>query len=328
MSNEDGGTAPELPGAFAFPGESRCQLADIGSPKGGLTHLWPGRLSDEIEETFKIPKKRGKIALQTDLEFLDQHAPAIKAALIAREIYDGFNPEFNTGAYRLASILSGDIVARFEWEPGHDPEQPESEKWFIDFLGQNDFISSSLQELAWLQYAFDAGATAADLEAWGVRKFTIIQLIWWQRREGETRLQQHIRAIRNGWGLRYLEQSVRDNYRNLLKFLDRAGADSDWFREKYAEDIAEVRELLAFFSDEAVTLSDEAQAAWCKAFVDAKVQKIAPDAWGQFAHFAPAAFMNGVLRKPLEPIARYLESIGVGPDEWADFDVNFFGRGE
>lgn len=301
-------------------------MADIGSAQGGLTHLWPGRLSDEIEETFKIPKKQGKLDFQTDPEYLAQHAPEIRAALIAREIYDGFNPEFNTGGYHLAGILAGDIVARFEWERKRDPEETESDKWFIDFIGQNDFISSSLQELAWLRYAFDAGASAADLEAWGVRKFTIIQLIWWQRREGETRLQQHIRAIRNGWGLRYLEQSVRDNYRNLLKFLDKSDSGSDWFREKYAKDIAEVRELLAFFSDDAEKLSDEAQAAWCKAFVDAKVQKIAPDAWGQFSHFAPAAFMKGVLRKPLEPIARYLESIGVGPDEWVEFDEKFFGR--
>ncbi len=303
-------------------------MADIGSASGGLTHLWPGRLSDEIESGFKIPKKRSKIELEQSVEYLAQHSPEIRAAIIAEQLYRDFDVEFNTNAYRLSRIAAGDVVARFDWETHTSPDQSESDKWFIDFIGQNDFICSSLQELTWLRFAFDAGATPADLEAWGVRKFTIIQLIWWQRREGESRLQQHIRAIRNGWGLRYLEQSVRDSYRNLFKFLDKAGDDSDWFRERYADDIAEARELMAFFADDAEVLGAKRQAEWAKAFVDAKVAKIAPDAWGPFSHFAPGAFMNGVLRKPLEPIARYLESIGVKPADWAAFDVKFFGREE
>ena len=323
-----GAPAPETSGAFAFPKKAWCHMANVdfvGDATGGLTHYWPGRLSDRIEAETDIPLARSGKQLQFSQELLDSLSPEIRAALIAHDVYDGYYPEFWTEAEHIAGINSREIAGRFKWNERNGQGLGNSEKWLIGYTGTQEGVVSYLQELAWLRQAIGAGVTPGDLLEWGVNRFTVVQLLWWERRPGETRLSRHIRAIRNGWGLRYLEQSVRDTYRNLLQFIDK-GAAPDAFLDRFEADLADVRELQAFFAEEAATLSDARQAEWAKAFLDAGIIKVAPDAWGQFAHFLPASFKQGILRKPLEPIARYLEGIGVGPSDWADFDEGFFGR--
>ena len=297
----------------------------LGDVSGGITHYWPALQSETIEDRFALSPARSGKALGIDLDFLGAQSAEIRAALVAYEIYEGFAPEFQTAAYRIAGMNARDIATRFDWSCELPPSKDVKDKWLVDYIGANEDLVKRLQELAWLRHAFESGVTGADLLDWGVSLFTVIQLTWWERRPGETRLSQHIRAIRNGWGLRYLEQSVRDTYRNLLLFIDKGDAPTE-FLEKFATDLAEVRELQAFFSPNAITLSARRQAEWAKAFLDAGILKIAPDAIGQFAHFLPASFKQGLLRKPLEPIARYLESVGVEPKDWADFDSAFFGR--
>jgi hypothetical protein len=297
----------------------------IAEVAGGVIYLWPGDANDAILENFDFPAERSGIELQIDLGFLERQSPEIAAALIAEELYRDFSPEFNTSAYRIAGINARDIVTRYQWIKGKTGDEPATQKWFVDYIGTDERVVRRLQELAWLRHAFDAGATPADLLHWGVDPFTVVQLIWWQRKPGETRLAQHIRAIRNGWGLRWLEQSVRDTYRNLVKFIDQ-GAAAPEFLAAFGSDLAEVRELLNFFADDAEQLSEGRQREWAVAFGEAGVRRILPDAVGRFALYVPAALKQGVLRRPLEPIARYLEQIGVTPETWADFDHSFFGR--
>jgi hypothetical protein len=83
---------------------------------------------------------------------------------------------------------------------------------------------------------------------------------------------------------------------------------------------------LAFFADDVELLSAERQAEWAIAFGENGHLKILPDAVGRFGQYVPAALKRGVLRRPLEPVARYLESIGVTPETWRDFDETWFGR--
>jgi len=324
----DGGTAPDIPrGLFRSPRKQWCQMADIdfiGDATGGLTHYWPGRLSEKLEDQASIPDARSGKKLFLDQDLLDSFAAEIRAAVIAHNIYIDYKAEFWTPAYNIAGINARDIATRFSRSEWTGDGTTNAEKWLIGYTGASEEIVGFLQELAWLRSALSAGATQADLLAWGVSKFTVVQLGWWERKPGETRLSQHIRAIRNGWGLRYLDQSVRDVYGNLIRTVD--AQQPAEFIERWSDDLTDVRALLAFFDEDTPTLSDTAQAAWAKAFLDAGITKIAPDAWGQFAHFLPASFKAGELRKPLEPIARYLESIGVGPKDWAGFDESWFGR--
>ena len=298
----------------------------IGEFAGGVTYLWPGDANDQILENFEFPTERSDIQLTIDLEFLKRQSPEIAAALIAEELYRDFRPEFNTDGYRLASINARDIVARFPWNSADEkPDLPDSQKWFVEWTGAEERVVLRLQELAWLRYAFDAGATAADLLAWGVDPFTVIQLVWRQRKPGETLLARHIRAIRNGWGLRWLEETSLDTYRNLIKFVDQ-GAAGEAFLSTFEANLTEVRELLAFFADDAQLLSPERQTEWAIAFGENQHLRILPDAVGRFGQYVPAALKRGVLRRPLEQIARYLESIGVTPETWPNFDDTWFGR--
>lgn len=322
-----GAPPPKHRGLLRSRRKQWCQMANVdfvGDTSGGITHYWPGRLSDRIEGEAKLsPALSGK-ELPFPLDFLGDQAAEVRAALIAYELYDGYEPEFWTRAYKIAGINARFIAS--VWDPtvltgdGKD----HSKKWLVGYTGATENVVGRLQELAWLRHAIGAGATPADLVSWGVDKFTVIQLQWWERRENETRLSQHIRAIRNGWGLRYLEAAVRDVYRNLLQTVD-AQQPTEFIAE-WETELAEVRELQTFFSPDTALLSDKDQKEWAKAFFAAGIEKIAPDAWGQFAHFLPASFKEGVLRKPLEPIARYLQSTGVGPGDWANFDASWFGR--
>lgn len=297
----------------------------IGEVAGGATYFWPGDAVDEIVNQFKIPTTRSDIQLSLSDDFLQEQSPEIAAALIAEELYRNFSPEFNTSAYKISGIVARDIVARFPWELSDDKTLSEQDKWFVKFYGSGDNVVKALQELAWLRHAFDAGATPADLIAWGVSSFTVIQLIWWQGKESETLLQRHIRAIRNGWGLRWLDEAVRDTYRNLLKFVDKGDAHP-LFLEKFETELTQARELLDFFSPEAKKLTQEQQFEWAVAFGTENHLRILPDAVGRFSLYIPQALKRGVLRQPLEQVARYLGSVGVTPKTWSAFDETWFGR--
>ena len=289
-----GAPAPETSGAFAFPKKAWCQMAAvnfIGDVSGGITHYWPALLSETIEERFTLPPARSGKTLNVDLDYLDEQSAEIRAALIAFELYDGFSPDFGTAAYRIAGINARDVASRFDWRESRPENQQPQDKWLVDYMGANEDIVKKLQELTWLRHALEAGATPADLVEWGVSLFTVIQLTWWERREGETRLSQHIRAIHNGWGLRYLEQSARDTYRNLLQFIDK-GAAPDAFLDRFESDLADVRELQVFFAEETETLSDARQAEWAKAFLDAGIIKVAPDAWGSVRALPACSFQG------------------------------------
>ena len=294
----------------------------IGSASGGVIHMWPAAQTEAIVAKFVLPPQRSDIQLSLEPQFLKQQPSDVAAALIAGELEQHFAGELGTAGTRLAGLAAREAISRFPWNAGPEPEN-QTERWLVDYFGGSDKVIRDLLELGYLRFALDSGATPADLDAWGVSRFTIAQLTWWQRRPGESRLQQHIRAIRNGWGLRYLDEAVRDSYCNLFAFIDDAPAS--WL-ERFAVELDEIRQVQDFFAEDAVVLSVDRQAEWAAAFLDAGITKIAPDATGRYAHFLPFSFRQGQLRKPLEPIARYLEQIGVGPADWADFDESFFGR--
>lgn len=314
------------------PGETqkdRCRMANvdqIGDASGGIIHYFPALQSERIAEAnTPIDPTRSDIELTFDLKWIRHQAPAVRAALIAYVVYRGRNIEFNTGAYTLAGLASGTIVEEYFKGRESVKEKTNADKLLVDFFGIGNVVVPSLQELAWLQYALDFGATPGDLVEWGVSELTVIQLQWWKRREGESRLQQHIRAERNGWWLRALAKAVRDSYRNLLKFSDN-GTSPEWFATEFRADLDEVLELMAFFDEDAERLPADKQAAWCEAFQSVPFSKLLPDATGRYQHFLPGAFSQGTLRQDVEIIARYLEKIGVQPSDWAAFDESLFGR--
>ena len=289
---------------------------EIGDLSGSQIHLWPSQRTDEIVENFKFPEVRSELTLDRDVSLLE---PEVRAAEIARNLYADEDAEFGTSAMTLAAIRARTIASLID--PPFNENDP---KELVGFTGQKHFLVQWAQELAWLSFAFDFGATPADLLAWGVDEFVVIQLIWWELEPGETRLLQHIRALRNGWALPALSLSVRDAYGNLIRFADK-GAIPDEMLSHYADDFKEVRELLSFFDKQAPQLSASEVRSWARAFA-ADVRKIAPDAKGRWGMLPAQSLKNGELRWPTNEIARYLQNTNVKPAEFKNLPEDFFGR--
>ena len=300
---------------------------EIGDLSGSQIHRWPGQRTEEITEKFKFDKKRSKLTLDRDVTGL---LPEVRAAEIARNLYAGKSFEFGTSAVSIAGIRARTSASLSGKRP------TEEEKDLVGFYGQNHFLAQWALELGYLSFAFEAGATAGDLLEWGVDEFVVIQLIWWQKRDGETLLNQHIRALRNGWGLTWLSQAARDSYGNLIRMINRS-KDIEEFLENNKVAIAEVRELLTFFGEldlpggasaknEVELLSGEAAEAWAAAFA-ANVQFITPDAKGRWGRLPAVSLGRGELRGAAEPVARYLASLGHTPkDVGTTLTEKFFGR--
>jgi len=300
---------------------------EIGDLSGSQIHFWPGQRTEEITEASKFSTKRSKLTLDRDVSDL---LPEVRAAEIARNLYEGKRFEFNTASYSTAGIRARTAAALCA------ARQPEGKNDLVGLTGQSHYLAQWALELGYLSHAFDAGATAADLVAWGVDEFVVIQLIWWQRREGESLLQQHIRAIRNGWGLAWLSAAARDSYGNLIRTINR-GQAPDWFLESLKVQIEEVRELLTFFGElnlpggngetnDVTPLTSEETAKWAEAFAK-HVHVVAPDARGRWGSLPAVSLGRGELRGVAEPIARYLEQQGFKPEDvGTKVTEAFFGR--
>lgn len=298
---------------------------EIGDNEGGQAHLWLSERRENIVENFKFDETRSTIELDRDLTGLPQE---VIAAEIARNVYGEKRLEFGTSTLKIATILSRNIAKRI-FENNDDPQ-------LVGYFGGPDQLIPGVVPLAWLSQAFDAGATPADLLAWGVDEFTVIQLIWWQPKLGETRLEQQIRALRNGWGLPWLAGAVRDNYGNLARSIDRGKSHPDWTK-KFEADVAEVRELLDFFNDQSRAdekkllpieqLTDDEKLAWAKVFDAAGIHKIAPDAKGRWSLLSRQGLARGDLREPLNTVARYFKQAGFVPADWGSkIDETWFVR--
>lgn len=309
---------------------------EIGDLSGGQIHLWPGQRTEEIQAAFKVSDQRSSIELDRDIDDLLELEPEIRAAEIARNLCKGRYLEFMSETFKLASIRARTIATLTDPSTlgkaeGKTDKEVDS---LVSFTGSNHVLVRYAQELAWLSYAFDAGANAADLEAWGVEPITIQQLLWWQRREGETLLRQHIRAERNGLALPWLAAAVRDTYGNLLRFVEKNAFPADAL-DQLADQIAQVRELLAFFEvhwssdkpkpEPLVTLTEDEVKAWAEAFV-ARVDFIAPDAKGRWASLPKVSLGRGELRGQALVIAKYFKHIGVSTAEFANLPADYFGR--
>lgn len=298
---------------------------EIGDNEGGQAHLWLSERRHNIVENFTFDETRSTIELDRDLTGLSQE---VIAAEIARNIYGEQRLEFGTTTLKIATILSHKITKEIFEE--NDVKQ------LVRYFGGPEQLIPGVVPLAWLSHAFDAGATPADLLAWGVDKFTVIQLIWWQAKPGETRLERQIRALRNGWGLPWLAAAVRANYGNLARSIDRGQSHPDW-TAKFEADIAEVVELLDFFRDQSRAdekkhepieqLTDEEKLAWAKAFDAAGIHKIAPDAKGRWSLLPRQGLARGDLREPLNTVARYFKKAGFVPADWGNkIDETWFVR--
>lgn len=312
----------------------------VASTKGHISIVWGRETQDELVERNQFESAPSGLSLKIDADLLAEQAPEVRAALIARELYGNQVGEFNTHAYKLAAGSARRIAAYYshrvdEQLPGvpsifapRTNESPEDSTWVIDYFADAETATRDLQEVAWLRFAFQFGASAGDLLEWGVSDFAVQQLTWWQRREGETILQQHIRALRNGWATRFLSAAVRDSYANLTRTIKSMETIPEWFEDAYGADFREVLALEAFFSPEATRLNAEQRAAWAQAFAASGVSKIVPDAIGPASRFVQQAMKEGnLLFVPLEFVARYLEQIGVTPALWGKFNAaEFFGR--
>lgn len=289
---------------------------EIGDLSGSQIHYWPGERTRSIVEQFKFSTERSAIQLDRDVSALE---PEIRAAEIARSLYQDHDAEFGTEAFTLAAIRARTIASLID--PPFDKSAP---KQLVGFIGQKHFLVQWAQELAWLSFAFDFGATEADLLAWGVDEFVVIQLLWWQKRNNETRLQQHIRALRNGWALPALSLTVRDAYANLIRFVDKGQVPGAMI-EHFAADFDEVRELLDFFGENAEQLSESKIKQWAEAF-EKNVEFIAPDARGRWGSLPKVSLARGELRWPAVDLARFFERENVKPADLAKLDPAYFGR--
>jgi hypothetical protein len=307
---------------------------EIGDYSGGQTHYWPGQRSDELIENFQFNPARSGIALNFDAALLEGLPEETIAALIASSIYENAPTEFGTEQFRLAKLRSREIAA-LAFKPKSETDKGES-KTLLGYIAGDANTVAGAQSLAWLASAIDAGVTEADLLHWGVPPLTVIQLLWWQRREGETRLNQHIRAHRNGWQLPVLSKAIREAYGNLLRFVAK-GQTPDGFEEHFAHELAEVRELLTFFGDQwdsdgdsaapvVSSLAEELAKKWAFAFAQ-NISFIAPDAKGRWASLPKVSLDAGELRYPANLVARYLDSQGYKPgDVGGNLTEAFFGR--
>ena len=308
---------------------------EIGSMSGSQFHLWRSERASEIVAANQISPERSKLKVDLDLGEL---YPETGAAEIARIIYEGSAIEFGTESFRIARILANQTAFA-----ASQPDRVEafgfrkSDGEFKDLVGivsQNDERVANGLTLGWLYYAFEVGATPGDLLNWGVNEFLVIQLQWWQRREGETLLNQHIRALRNGWGLPWLSKATRDNYGNLIREINR-GNVPDQIQEHFKNEIAEVRELLTFFGEldlpnetknEPSRLSANRATEWANAFAKS-VHFIAPDAKGRWGSLPEVSLKAGELRGCAAPVARYLDELGYQPsDIGGKLTQAFFGR--
>ena len=302
---------------------------EIGDLSGSQIHSWSGERREAIENALVVKPKRSKLVLDRDVSGLNK---VVRAAEIARDIYEDTWLEFNSNTFQIAAVRAATIAAVAGGK--HALSGGDENKFLIGWYAQTSILVEDVQELAWLSYAFDAGATEADLIEWGVSRFTVAQLKWWQRREGETLLNQHIRAYRNGWGLRLLSNTVRDTYCNLLRFVDKGAFPADAV-EALAEPIQQARDLIHFFGEswssgqkapEQVPLSEERAKQWAEAFA-ANLSFIAPDARGRWGYLPPVSLKAGHLRTPADLVARYLDSQGFEPsDVGTKLTEEFFGR--
>ena len=289
---------------------------EIGDLSGSQIHLWPSDRTRAIVKDFPFTKYRSKIQLDRDVSHLE---PEIRAAEIARNVYGDKDGEFGTSALQLAAIRARTMASLID--PPFNKEDP---KKIIGFVGQKHFLVQWAQELGWLSFALDLGATPADLLAWGVDEFVVVQLIWWQKDPGETLLDQHIRGLRNGWALPALSLSIRDTYENLMRFAEKNQIPQEML-DDYATGFAEVRELLEFFGPAHTELTIDQKKAWAKAF-EQNVEFVVPDAKGRWGSLPRVSLKNGELRWPTNDLARFFEYSKIGPSELAGLPRNFFGR--
>lgn len=289
---------------------------EIGDLSGSQIHHWPSDRTRAIVKDFPFTKIRSNIQLDRDVSQLE---PEIRAAEIARNVYADSDGEFGTSAMQLAAVRARTIASLID-PPVHndDPKQ------IIGFIGQKHFLVQWSQELAWLSFALELGATDADLLAWGVDEFVVVQLIWWQRKPGETLLNQHVRALRNGWALPALAESVRDTYGNLMRFVEKGQVPIEML-EEFEDDFTQVRELIAFFDSQNAPLSDAQRKAWAKAF-EKNTEFVVPDAKGRWGMLPNVSLKKGELRWPTNELARFFEYRQISPSQLAELPKNFFGR--
>jgi len=311
----------------------------IASLKGDITICWGRETQRELVERNQLPTTRSNTDLGLDADFLASQEPEIRAAIIAKALYGEAEGEFNTEAHVLAAV-SARLISTYHRHDASEaiPDIPPVQLsyadrsaapkvWLVDYFAGSKAATRDLQEVAWLRFAFDFGATPGDLLAWGVSEFAVLQLIWWQRRDGESILQQHIRALRNGWAVRYLSAAVRSEYQALLTMIDAGNRAPEWFLNRYEAEIAQLRELRDFFDVDTARLAPSRAGEWAQAFLAAGLTKATPDAIGKLGWYLSASFKNEQLNLPFEYVARYLEGIGETPESWAQFDeVAFFGR--
>lgn len=139
---------------------------EIGDLSGSQIHYWPSERTRAIVESFKFSTERSAIQLDRDVSALE---PEIRAAEIARNLYQDHVAEFGTEAFTLAAIRARTIASLID--PPFDKSAP---KQLVGFIGQKHFLVQWAQELAWLSFAFDFGATEADLLAWGVDRKSVV----------------------------------------------------------------------------------------------------------------------------------------------------------
>ena len=292
---------------------------EIGDMSGGQSHLWNGERRNAIVDAHKFDETRSGFELKGDYSRLPQEA---LAGAIASEIF-AEHSILESSAMPVVRHIAREMIERsFAVQP---------EKQLVAFFGSSMHVVPTVTALGWLSRAFDAGITEGDLIAWGVDPFVVIQLKWWQRQPGETLLNQHIRALRNGWALPWLAQAERDAYRNLYAFKYRFG---EAWATRQAEEIKQIDALFEFFGTgpkgdkkaEPEELSEKDAKAWAAAFAAEPIVKIAPDVRGRWAMLPKQGLDAGQLREPIYTVARYLQQIGTTPSDWASVPADFFVR--
>jgi hypothetical protein len=283
-----------------------------GSPSGSFTHLWNSDLGSQIAERHRFSGKRSKLALP----IVNQDLP-IEAQLTT------IAAQLNAESWLELGNNTFTILNKVAWQAVESAQLLEAKDRLIGYLTTPSFSLPQILSVAQLARVFDIGYTPADLLELGVPRDVIAQLCWWQLREGESLLSQHVRAELAGLSLPLVGFGYRAIWRHLFRFL---GEDetSIAFVQAHEVELSEIRAVLSFFSHEDSSggdtsepkLTESEQAKWALVF-NPELELLLPDLWGPFSHFPKDLISKGKLLRPLTTLARYLVSLGITPKDWS-----------
>jgi hypothetical protein len=202
--------------------------------KGRITHVWQTDLWSKIIE--RNPIKKSKAAIEKSA--YSASPVELVAGQIALETYEGTTLELGNSTVKILADIARSAVSHIADE----------KDYLVQYQGEPKFLVPQTYSVAILARVFDLGVTPLALLEKGITPAFVVQLLWWQKREDETLLEQQVRAELAGWCLPAVAVGYRDIWGNLMRAISKS-TGVEVFLEKYASELKEIKEVLEFFAD-------------------------------------------------------------------------------